>query len=146
MSETRDLLLQQRGRLLQRLIDLAVGHMDNNSAAVFRVKSQNILNELRNSDAALFSISEGPKQYARCARHIDAVLKCLQDTGCPMKEGDIIDAVISGGYREGDESNPFKLAKSIQIHLTGTGKSKNVIKKINDLVGLYEWDDDAFKR
>jgi len=144
MCETESVLAQHRDKLLAMLVESAAALMTPQSAATFRPQAKRIITELKKADLAIASVQAPPGQFLSCARPIDAVVKCLADAGHPMREEEIIGALIDAGFHANDPGTGWKTSKSIMIHLRGTAKNKHIIKKVGELIGLHEWDDSFF--
>lgn len=144
-SDTKGLLVKQRTALLNKLVSLASTGRPEHEAAIYRKEAGGILKEFLLTDRALSSIAlVKTEEFAEEQRPIEAVLAFLDKHGAPASKQEIIDGVVVGGYRSGDPQVRIVLLKSINIHLTGTGKNRKLIREVNGLVGRWDWNDSLF--
>jgi hypothetical protein len=134
----RDGLLRMRDETLQRLHALA-------RTADKRVADK-LFDELQILDRAVNSTSSETESY-RYARHksaILAILAYLDDVGRPVSQRDLVDALLNGGWRRGNEKAETQLKQGIAAFATGKGLKTKQIKIVNGLIGRGEWDDSRF--
>ncbi len=144
--------LQKRKReIINDLTELAARDRKPEEAGEYIGTAKFLFDALEETEAALGKRSRpDDMRYVTCPRAIDAIVQCLTEAGRPMSRKAIFDVVLQGFWRGGrmtekiGERNALNLNSGINIHITGSGRSTRIIKDINDLVGLWEWEDSRF--
>lgn len=132
IASNEDVLKKHIRDLLRTKVDAA----GDNGPLVRR-----LLEQLDGARAALEACKPDSTRFkGKKFRHaIDAIVAYLKEQGEPLTEDDIIQGVIAGGWGTGTEAEKNPIFSSIRVHVKGTGLKANAIRKIGDLVGLYEW-------
>jgi hypothetical protein len=141
MEETLNVrtgLLQMRDDCLKRLVDLARAH---NKRETDRLFEQFQLLERAIAGAA---DEASDYRYAKYKSAILAILAYLDDVGRPVTQRDLVDALLNGGWRRGDDKAETNLKQSIAAFATGLGRKTKQIKIVNGLIGRGEWDKSRF--
>jgi hypothetical protein len=109
-------------------------------------EAQHILQQIQVLDRALGSYHSSLEslKYARFKSAITAILAYLDDTGRPVSQEQLIQALIDGGWRHGDEHAATNLKQSIASFVSGLGRKTKQIKQVNGLIGRGEWSSDLF--
>jgi hypothetical protein len=137
MSPTTEEVLDKQIRDIGREIVALAG---SNGEAVRR-----LLHELVIAQSARSATRPSGNRFSGKLKPIKAVLAYLDEKGGPATEDEIIDALLTGGFGGGGEEQRNVLFWSLRIHLNGTAKHKNIIRKIGALIGRGEWDDERFR-
>jgi hypothetical protein len=147
METTKVLLAKQKSILLTKLASLACSGRSDVEMASYRNEANEIVKEFMLADRALASIAVlKSNEFSNSERPIDAILAYLDEVGSPASEEEIIDGLVSGGFRLGDPKARLIVLKSIGNHLHGTGARNQLIKSINGLIGKWEWEDARYNR
>lgn len=135
MLSTRDVLLQQRHKCMDRIREKLGG------------SGARLIAELESIDTALASLSpRGARQYAGYRRAIEAIIASLTIHDHAMTPEDLSEDIIDGGWLSTDDRARFNVLDSIDYHTRrkGHGRKKNIIRAMGRLIGLYEWPDEKF--
>ena len=133
---TEEVLDKQIRDLYRQIISLAGGNGD----AVRR-----LLVELEKAKAAK-GAARPRDRFAGKLQPIKAIVAYLEERGEPATEDEIMDALLQGGFGGGGEEQRKIIFWSMRVHLNGTARHKNIIRRVGDLIGLGEWEDDRFQR
>jgi len=143
--DTKVLLSRQKSLLLSRLVTLACSGRTETEASRCQKEANEIVKEFILADRALASIAVlKATEFCNSERPIDAILAYLDKAAAPASEEELVDGIISGGFRLGDPKARLIIIKSIANHLYGTGARKNLIKSINGFIGKWDWEDAMF--
>lgn len=144
--DTKLLLQKQKSVLLERLAILACEDRTEEKAALYRKKAKDILRDFALADQALSSIAVlAATEFSSSERPIDAIIAYLDKSGHPTRQSDLIEGIISGGFRSDDPKGRLIVLRSIDNHLSGTGARKQLIKSVNGLIGRCDWEDSRFQ-
>jgi hypothetical protein len=132
-------LVRQRAAILENLVELAGPQRD---------QARHLVEQLTVADKALAGLSAPMYgRFAAAEGHIQAILMYLDEIARPATKEEIVNALLEGGYLGAIPGTKLKIQKSIDNYLTGTGaKTRNYIRKVNGLIGKFEWDDALFEQ
>ncbi len=136
----QSLIAQAQASILQQLVDLAPKDRQKDAAR--------LVEQFWQATRALSTISAvgTDSRYASTQYVIDAIKLYLSDLGRPAKREEIIEGIITAGFRPGKEgATRGNIKKSITMYLEGRAKGKNELKEIGDLIGLATWEDNRFQ-
>lgn len=132
MLGTREVLLQQRFRCLDRLRELGP-------------TAANLVTELESLDMALANFSaKGAERYAGFRLAIDAIVAALTIRDRAMTPDELSEEIIAGGWLSKDDRARFNVKDSVDYHTRRQGAKKNIIRAVNGSVGLFDWPDEKF--
>jgi hypothetical protein len=150
---TLEVLLEQRAQIRRGIIELASRGRPPKEASEFSAKASELLTELENTDRYIESARSGKgsginsSDFSKEKNAIDPIMVFLEKINRPATQEEIVDAVISGGFRGGEDTPLSRgiIKRSLSNHITGTGKHSKKIKMVGDLYGLYEWSHSRFQ-
>jgi hypothetical protein len=133
----RDGLLRMRDEQLRKLVSLATDKRE----------AQRILEQIHTLEKAIEREHrvDFDHRFSRHKSAVLAILAYLDEVGKPTQPNVIIEALIDGGWRRGDEKAETNLKQSIASFSTGLGLKTKQIKQINGLIGRGEWDNSRFE-
>lgn len=144
--DTKLLLQKQKRSLLERLAFLACEDRTEEQAAFYRKETKDILRDFALADQALSSIAVlTATEFSSSERPIDAIVAYLDKNESPSREAELIEGIISGGFRSDDPKARLIVLRSIDNHLSGTGARKQLIKSVNGLIGKWDWEESRFR-
>ena len=141
MEDTLDVrtgLLQMRDECLKKLVDLARG--------ANRREADRIFEQFQLLERAIAGAGDETTdyRYAKYKSAILAILAFLDDVDHAYSQRDLVDGLLRGGWRRGDDKAETNLKQSIAAFATGLGRKTKQIKIVNGLIGRGEWDDSRF--
>lgn len=141
MEDTLDVrtgLLQMRDECLKKLVDLARG--------ANRREADRIFEQFKLLERAIAGAADESNdyRYSKYKSAILAILAYLDDVERPVSQRDLVDGLLNGGWRRGDDKAETNLKQSIAAFATGLGRKTKQIKMVNGLIGRGEWDDSRF--
>lgn len=126
MPSTRDILAEQRRKILERL----------------RAREPDTIRELEAIDLAIANLgsdSGPPMLYTRYPVAVDAVCAYLSKI-MQTEEFDVIaETIVKGGWLAGNPNASKNARASIKYHLDHAEKQKIIKRFPSGRVGLYEW-------
>ena len=141
MEETlnvRSGLQQMRDEYLKRLVDLARGSN--------RREADKIYEQFQVLERAIAGTADESSdyRYSKYKSAILAILAYLDDVGHAVPQRELMDALLRGGWRRGDDKAETNLKQSIAAFSAGLGRKTKQIKIVNGLIGRGEWDASRF--
>ena len=136
--DVRSGLVRMRDDCLTRLVELA---RTANRREADRIYDQLLVLEKAISGT---STESNEYRYSKYKSAILAILACLDDVGHPVTQVALVEALLSGGWRRGDDKAETNLKQSISSFATGLGRKTKQIKIVNGLIGRGDWSDDRF--
>lgn len=137
---TREMLLQQRNKCLNRLRDLGPLAAD-------------LVAEVEGIDMALANFSSrGTQRYAGERRAIDAIVASLTIHERAMTADELANDIVTGGWRGGNRLGRYSVKESVHYHTCRPrGIVLNILRSMppgdaTGMIGLYEWPDEKFAR
>lgn len=134
----REGLLRMRDEQLEKLVSLANDKRE----------ARRILDQIKTLEKAAENArpAMGDHRFSRFKSAILAILAYLDEVGRPVTQDDLIEALLEGGWRRGDDKAETNLKQSIASFSRGLGRKTKQIKEINGLIGRGDWDDSLFSR
>lgn len=147
-QDYKSIIIRHRAEMLRQLAALASEDRPKEDAERFRVRAANFVKLIEESEVAVKALPEVTSDYAGCARPIDAIVQYLDQNGNPATRGEITAAILKGGFRGGPgivEGIEWRIGRSFDNFIVGTGRARNMIKEINGLVGRPDWEESRFR-
>lgn len=160
MSQIRAILNDQRNAILQQIHNLVLEGRQPRKAEELSEIYIDLEKSLREINAAIegtYSTSTStpsaikptqPGKYASFpGRPIGAIVHLLTKRNTPMTEANILNTLCREGFRGGGAQARLMLVRSLRNFTNGTGskgKAKDTLQRINDYIGLGEWESDRF--
>jgi hypothetical protein len=141
MEETinvRSGLLQMRDDCLKKLLELARG--------TNRREADRVFEQFQLLERAIVGAGDEASdyRYSKYKSAILAILAYLDDVDHAVTQRDLVDGLLKGGWRRGDDKAETNLKQSIAAFATGLGRKTKQIKVVNGLIGRGEWDASRF--
>lgn len=133
MLGTRELLQTQRIKCLSSLRSLSP-------------RAEQLVNELESIDLALEKLARlDIGRYAGYRVAIEAIVAALRIHERAMTTEELQHEIVSGGWLNEDGRARLNVKDSIDYHVRRQGKSRKIIRAVDDLIGLYDWPDEKFQ-
>ena len=133
----RDGLIRMRDDVLKRLHALA--------RSADRKEADRLYGELQVLErAAQSTADDGGYKYARHKSAVMAILAYLDEAEHPVLQKQLIDDLVKGGFRMGNDNAETNLKQSIAAFTNGPGRKTKQIKIVNGMIGRGDWDDSLF--
>lgn len=147
-QDYKSVIIRHRAEMLRQLAALASEDRSKEDAEKFRVRALNFVKLIEQSEVAVNALPEVTSDYAGCSRPIDAIVQYLEQHRSPATREEITTAILKGGFRGGPgvvEGIEWRIGRSFDNFIVGTGRASNLIKEINGLVGRPDWEESLFR-